>query len=136
MRKQTRPSTKKKSTSSTTSRKGLTAKFHRRKQSAGTESILDGRSHRTFCVCCPPPFPRDVFHRPRWQGAQRRRGKRVLDEVGPSGPALLLNHAAQILLNERQDSALHPRLAAPHFLSAGNHVIGPQPVGKKPSTTG
>jgi len=29
----------------------------------------------------PPPFPSIHFHRPRWQGAQRRRGKRVLADV-------------------------------------------------------
>jgi hypothetical protein len=31
----------------------------------------------------PPPFTIFTFHRPRWQGAKRRRGKNVLDEVLP-----------------------------------------------------
>jgi len=33
----------------------------------------------------PPPFPSIHFHRLRWQGAKRRRGKRVLGAVGSSG---------------------------------------------------
>jgi hypothetical protein len=39
----------------------------------------------------PPPLPSIHFHRPRWQGAQRRRGKRVLADVEFSGRIDLLS---------------------------------------------
>ena len=32
----------------------------------------------------PPPLPSIHLHRPRWQGAKRRRGKRVLGDAGPT----------------------------------------------------
>jgi hypothetical protein len=59
----------------------------------------------------PPPFPIIHFHRPRWQGAQRRRGKNVLDEVARNGG---LAHALDCAASP---SLLQPRsrLRAPRY---------------------
>jgi hypothetical protein len=53
----------------------------------------------------PPPFRSIHFHCPRWQGAQRRRGKRVLGAVGLAGsPAHCLRfsgYAARLPFNSK-----------------------------------
>jgi hypothetical protein len=54
MRKKTEAQTRKRNKASSCEQSGLIAKNKKRRQSAGAESVLDNRSHRTFWAFTTP----------------------------------------------------------------------------------
>jgi hypothetical protein len=82
----------------------------------------------------PPPLPSIHFHRPRWQGAERRRGKRMLADVGALHQRDPLHHAvlviprpcSQAAATRRQPLTTHQLFVRAHFRQRFTLADGPR----------